>query len=589
MKHRALLAPAFLAAALLTASAASAQPQPDLGSEEQRQAGKVVYDKWCAQCHGDDGAGEGIATPYVHPKPRDFTSAKYKIRSTRNGSLPTDADVRAVIRDGIPATAMPAFPELSDTEVTSLVYYLKSFAEGDFSDPSAYSDPFEFPDPPPFSEDSLETGFQTYVEIGCAQCHGELGRGDGKTAPTLRDDWGHFIRAADLTMPWTFRAGGTREAIFKTLTTGFNGTPMAGFAEGLTQEQRWQIVDWIVAQAEGRTEAPYTNLLKAVGTTADLSFGQGLETVRQAFDEAPPALFPIIGQIMEPGRAFHPSVVAVEVRSVYDGDEIAFLVTWHDMKAEVSGHNGPDLEVPLDEETTGLPEVAQAEAAQAVETDIWGNPVGGAAELEPQPEQPAAPVDPWAQDAGAAAAAAAAVPESEFSDAVAIQLPIELREGVAKPYFLLGDPQYPVHLWFVDLAQPESVQVWEGRGSANLTPAAGEPPEVLAGYDRGEWAVIFKRPRRVTSGVAFAEGEFVPVAFSVWDGFAEERGSKRGLTRWVHVYLDPIEKPSVWGPMIQAFLTVLLIELLIIGLVRWRQRRAAAKPAPSAEPSPAGG
>lgn len=586
MKHRALLAPCLLTL-LLTASPTPAQPQPDLGSEEQRQAGKVVYDKWCAQCHGDDGAGEGIAAPYVHPRPRDFTAGKYKIRSTPNGTLPTDADLRAVIRDGIPATAMPAFPELSETEVTNLVYYLKSFAEDDFSDPSAYGEAFDFPDPPPFSEDSLETGFQTYIQIGCAQCHGELGRGDGSTAPTLRDDWGHFIRAADLTMPWTFRAGGTREAIFKTLTTGFNGTPMPGFADGLSQEQRWQIVDWIVAQAEGRTEAPYTNLLKAVGTTADLSFEQGLAEVRKAFDEAPPALFPIIGQIMEPGRAFHPSAVAVEVRSVYDGDEIAFLVTWHDMKAEVSGRNGPDLEVPLDEETTGLPVAEQAEAAQAVETDIWGNPIGG----EPAP-QPAAPADPWAQDPGAAAAAAAAVPESEFSDAVAIQWPVELRPGVAKPYFLLGDPQYPVHLWFVDLARPDQVQVWEGRGSANLTQAAGEPPEVLVGYDRGEWAVAFKRPRRVTSGVAFAEGEFVPVAFSVWDGFAGERGSKRGLTRWVHVYLDPIEKPSVWGPMIQAFLTVLLIELLIIGLVRWRSARAA-KPATAPpvadEPSPAGG
>ena len=93
MKHRALLAFCLMAA---LASAAPAQPQPDLGSEEQRQAGKAVYDKWCAQCHGDDGAGEGIAAPYVHPKPRDFTSAKYKIRSTRNGSLPTDADLRGV-------------------------------------------------------------------------------------------------------------------------------------------------------------------------------------------------------------------------------------------------------------------------------------------------------------------------------------------------------------------------------------------------------------------------------------------------------------------------------------------------------------
>lgn len=566
MKHWIVL----LLVLALTAPAAFAQT-PDLGTDEERAAGKEVYDKWCAQCHGENGDGQGIATPYLQPEPRDFTEGKYKVRSTPNGTLPTDADLVDVIRDGLPGTAMPAFPDLSATEVDHLVAYLKSFSD-DFADPQAYGEPYDFPDPPPFSEDSLEVGFETYVEIGCARCHGELGRGDGNTAPTLRDDWGNFIRAADLTMPWTFRAGGSREAIFKTLTTGFNGTPMAGFADGLSEEQRWQIVDWIVAQADGQTEAPYGNLLTAVGTDADLDFAQGLETVRAAFDDAPATLFPLVGQIMEPGRAFHPSVVAVEVKAVYNPREIAFLVTWHDMKAETSGENGPDLVVPLEDETTGLPEAEDEAGGEAVETDIWGNPIGGSAAADAG----APPADPFAQDLGTAATAE--VEDSPWSDAVAIQVPSELREGVTKPYFLLGDPQYPVHLWFVDLARPEIAQLWEGRGSRNLTLVEGAGPEVLTGYDRGEWAVAFKRPRRGT-GVTFPEGEFVPIAFSVWDGFAHERGSKRGLTRWFHVFMEPLEAPPLVGPMLKAFVLVLLLELLIIAFVRWRKKKSAAREA----------
>ncbi len=35
--------------------------------------GKAVYDKWCAACHGDDGAGAGDAATYMLPQPRDFT------------------------------------------------------------------------------------------------------------------------------------------------------------------------------------------------------------------------------------------------------------------------------------------------------------------------------------------------------------------------------------------------------------------------------------------------------------------------------------------------------------------------------------
>lgn len=568
MKHRmfALLV-GLSCLSVMTTALVSAQT-PDPGTDEDRAAGKVVYDKWCAQCHGDTGDGQGIATPYLQPEPRDFTEGKYKIRSTPNGTLPTDADIVEVIQVGIPGTGMPAFPDLRDAEVEQLVAYLKSFSS-DFEDPQAYGEPYDFPSPPPFSEDSLETGFETYVEIGCAQCHGELGRGDGATAPTLRDDWGNFIRAADLTMPWTFRAGGSREAIFKTLTTGFNGTPMAGFADGLTEEQRWQIVDWIHAQADEQVEAPYGDLLNAVGTEADLDFAQGLETVRAAFDEAPATLFPIVGQIMEPGRAFHPSVVAVEVRAVYNPQEIAFLVTWHDMKAETSGENGPDLVVPLEDETTGLPEASEETEEEAVETDIWGNPVGGSAAADAAGQA----TDPFAQDLGATAAAD--VEESPWSDAVAIQLPSELRPGVAKPYFLLGDPQYPVHLWFVDLARPDTAEMWEGRGSQALVPVEGAGPEVLSGYDRGEWAVVFKRPRRGT-GVTFPEGSFVPIAFSVWDGFAHERGSKRGLTRWFHVYMEPLEEPPLVGPMLKAFLLVLFLELLIIAFVRWRKKKSEA-------------
>jgi hypothetical protein len=54
---------------------------------------------------------------------------------------------------------------------------------------------------------------------------------------------------------------------------------------------------------------------------------------------------------------------------------------------------------------------------------------------------------------GEASAAAAAAPASgaEFSDAVAIQLPAQLPTGIRKPYFLFGDAQNPVDLWFVDL------------------------------------------------------------------------------------------------------------------------------------------
>ena len=561
-----------LALAAGSTGAAWAQPEPDLGSEEQREAGKVVYDRYCAQCHGDDGAGQGISAPYLRPPPRDFTSAKYRVRSTPTGYLPTDGDLRRSILEGLPGTGMPGFEAvLSETELRDVIYFLKSLAP-DFADPQAYAEPVEVPNPPAFSDDSLETGFQAYVEVGCARCHGEQGRGDGMSAPTLRDDWGHFIPPADLSMPWTFRGGGTREDIFRSISTGLSGTPMAGFADGLTEEQRWQIVDWIVAQArsvgagENPGVAPYGTLVRAVSHADGLDAiaeGGELAAARELFAEAPKTLLPIVGQIMQPGRAFRPGTVAIGVQAIYDRDDIAFLLTWHNITAETSGRNGIDLRVPPEEEPVAF--VAPAgEEEEEVEEEAAADPFGA-----PAP----GPVDIFGAPAAQAAAAPGRPPGSdEFSDAVAVQLPVELREGVEKPYFLFGDPSYPVDIWFVDLAEG-TPEVYQGRGGGALTPSEGRPPEVLAGYADGEWAVVFKRPRSPARGVQFEEETFVPIAFSVWDGFYRERGSKRGLTRWFHVYVEPMAAPSVIAPMAKAGLTVLGLELLVIGLVRWRYRK----------------
>jgi hypothetical protein len=127
-----------------------------------------------------------------------------------------------------------------------------------------------------------------------------------------------------------------------------------------------------------------------------------------------------------------------------------------------------------------------------------------------------------------------------------------------------------VDLWFFDLAGPNPLG-FTGKGSASI--AAKEPSELtgLASYDQGEWSVIFKRPLRPASGAAFSPGQFMPVAFSVWDGFSRERGNRRALTLWDSIYVEPENVPSAAGPMIKTALFILLLELAVIGFVRWRQ------------------
>ena len=236
-----LLLPASVAVLVAALCASATGPMetplraqgPDVGTEAQRESGKALYLKNCSQCHGEKGDGEGYATPHLFPRPRDFTSGRFKVRTTPNGALPTHQDLVNIIRRGMPYTSMPAWPNLSDQEVSDLAYFLTTFSP-DFTNPERTAQPVELPSGPAATAESIELGKKLYEETGCLKCHGNLGLGDGPSAPTLTDDFGHPIRAADLAHPWTFRGGPSREDIFRTMSTGLNGTPMPSFSDSLS-------------------------------------------------------------------------------------------------------------------------------------------------------------------------------------------------------------------------------------------------------------------------------------------------------------------------------------------------------------------
>ena len=527
---------ALLAAASALSFSLAVAAGPDLGTDADRTAGAALYQKSCSQCHGDHGGGDGYAADHLKPRPRNFTTGKFKIRTTPSGALPTTDDLKHIIKAGMPYTSMPPWPNFTEDELKQLAYHIKSFS-ADFGNPDFIKDPVKLGSAPKYTKESAEAGRKVYEETGCIKCHGELGRGDGASARTLADDAGFPLKPADFTQRWTFRGGPTREDIFRTMTTGLNGTPMPAFGDALTDEARWAITDYMYSLGDG-DEPHYANLVTAHHVDDPIDLAKGAA----AFEKAPVARFPIVGQIMEPGREFHPPVASVLVQAIYDANDIAFLVRWNDMSAETTGSNSPALVVPIEEEA--VQETAAAVGAGA--TDEWG-------------------------EAAPAAAATPAAPK--YSDAVAIQLPVTLPSGPRKPYFIFGDATNGVDLWFADLARATADQ-FAGKGSAAITALDAADVTSAAHYDKGEWSVIFKRSLAAPSGIPFNPGSFVPIAVSVWDGGSSERGNKRGLTQWQTLYVEPQAVVSATGPAIKTGFLVFGLEILV---VFWVRRKQASK------------
>jgi cytochrome c oxidase cbb3-type subunit 2 len=94
----------------------------------------------------------------------------------------------------------------------------------------------------------LALGKKMYADAGCIQCHGSRGKGDGTSAKDLKDDWREPISPTDLTLK-PFKSGPNPEDLYRTLSTGLNGTPMPSYAEVLTPKERWSLVFYVLSIA----------------------------------------------------------------------------------------------------------------------------------------------------------------------------------------------------------------------------------------------------------------------------------------------------------------------------------------------------
>jgi plastocyanin len=247
---------ALAASAFVFPPAVPPAHDPAGGSGNARH-GREVYERYCIQCHGDKGDGNGEAANWTVPRPRDFRQGLFKFRSTPLGALPLERDLDHTISDGLYGTSMPPFQAIEPSARQDVIAYIESLSPRWQSEQRAT--PVDVPAETPLTIESATRGHEKFVAL-CASCHGD-GTGNGPLAKSLVDAWGYPIQPANLTLGRTKQEVTGRD-IYRTFMTGINGTPMPGFAGAVPPADAWDIVHFIESLGpwKGSTKA-----LRAVG------------------------------------------------------------------------------------------------------------------------------------------------------------------------------------------------------------------------------------------------------------------------------------------------------------------------------------
>jgi len=229
------------------------------------------------------------------------------------------------------------------------------------------------------------------------------------------------------------------------------------------------------------------------------------------WEKAEAVTLPFVPQIIASERHFTPTVMDVSVKALYNDKEVAFLLEWDD----------PTKSIPGD-----------PKAIELSDGEI-------------------------------------------YQDAMAIQWPVNLSEGMEKPYFGHGDGKQPVNIWYWHSGSakiPEGIKLLDATGLGKGTPREGNIKISGKGvYKNGQWRVVMKRPLQTDDkekDLQFKKGVFIPVGFAAWDGSNGEKGSKHVMTTWYWAFLKPSTGSGVVVTPIVVMLAVFGGEILLARQVR---------------------
>jgi len=535
---------------------------PPMPSAEDIEAGKRVYFTKCVWCHGVEGSGDGPSADRLWPRPRNFNQGTFKIRHTASGELPLPlTDLFQTVTHGLPGSAMPSWEGiLSEEQRRQVIAFVTTQLVKDRKFDDKETETFtvlqlDSLKPISPSKESIEKGAQLVVDKKCIECHGVNGRGDGN-AFNLKDDWGFPIQPASWHKCWNFR--GSRQDpydvknIFRTFSTGVNGTPMPSFADNTTIEERWHIANFVQSLCERSANGdpleidPLTDKPKIsfVIGSGPIEGDIPADPEHELWKNRERRIVLLGGQITHKPRNFVNRIDDVWVKSLYNDKQIAFLFQWEDRSQSMASGKVPFQPTQVNLETFGIKE-------QPPKTG--------------EPDSIAANQNKY----------------TVYDDAFAIQFPVKWQElpPPEKPRFFWGDQKYPVDIvkWSAD----GSLKAYNGTGWDQDFEDRDDFTERLkllkAEWKDGLWTVIFQRPLKgdYDEDTKFEMGKYIPTVFFAWDGHNGDVGRKLAVSAFYYTILQPpTPKEAYIYPTLIAF-GVVMVEGWI--MTRRKNRRKGKK------------
>lgn len=517
---------ASLAVAAAVGRSRDPGPRPDL------ERGRALYERHCSVCHGSEGRGDGEAAYLLHPAPRNFASGRFRLVSTENG-VPTQADLIASIRRGMPGSAMPPWEWLAEEDLWSLALFVRDLSvEGQVADLLQWAGEEEEDLPEeearelvlermtpgesiqvgaaaPADPVTLHEGRRLYLK-SCALCHGENGTGDAPVnrSGELRNEDGTPNSARDFTIG-ILKGGSTHSDIVRRIVAGLPGSPMPG-TDFEDPEELFALTAYVRSLIQPAAEERVLQRRRTI-SVARVPGPAPLEPSDPAWDRAAGewvALMPLWWR--------NERVEGVVARAVHDGETVAFRLSWRDASEDDdllgprSFSDAAAIEISVERDP---PLFAMGAAEHPVDIAFWR----AAWEADGATARDVRDRWPWMVDDG-------------FPD-----LLDGLRDQSITARALGNSMALP--------ARPGAAEALMAQGFGTVGPRNGAPSSWTArgGWSDGYWDVVFSRSMNaeIEGEPALSPGLSAFLAFAVWDGSFMDRNGQKSVSVWHRLQVAP--------------------------------------------------